>query len=700
MTIPFTITAFFLLMVNAFSQNLDLARQSHPLNPSDTNHTESTYTESELIPAKGYNSLIKQEAWLRSQLERFPSSSSKASPPQRKFGILCHLNPEDLDRPKEAWIELTLNQTENLKLEAIALIPALYHNHSTDSNYGFPKRFKIQGFSLEHPESPITLVDWTTQDFPDPGLSPVIFRAPDSPINRIKITVTEGHPDSDKEFFALDELLVFRNGINIAPPVINLLKCSNSYNIAPYWHRKYLVDNHSHIGKSLAGETTDAAKTLNDFIYYPPKKKNPKNKDTTITIDLGKQYSIGRVELHTAQDPHSHTPSIPLPYIYQLQLLTSIKPDKITSSKNIQRSDQDQVRFHPLQSLSGRYVRLSFTKLPVHNGRPVLALGEIRVIGDNGKNQDMLELNKKVFISPNLAEPLNPTDTSLLVDGSTNGLNITSEKTYIEQLAKRNIVEKAYQKISKQIPIAKAIRSERYWTIVISLAILSLIFFIYLFVKMKKQKQLEMLALQKQIAADLHDDISGNLGTISMISNRINKLTQETKIKDKLREIDHLSQESYISVKEIIWHTDSEIVRLSDLLKQIQRTATSISNDCKLTYEFPNAHDDYEDIEVPVNTRRNIILLVKESLFNCAKYAQANNILIKADITASVFTISMRDDGCGFDFSKGILTNSESGRGLLNMEQRAKLLGADLSIKSALNEGTEIKLKMPLSPSK
>jgi len=56
----------------------------------------------------------------------------------------------------------------------------------------------------------------------------------------------------------------------------------------------------------------------------------------------------------------------------------------------------------------------------------------------------------------------------------------------------------------------------------------------------------------------------------------------------------------------------------------------------------------------------------------------------------------MRDDGCGFDDSNHTSVDSNSGRGLVNMEQRAKLLGANLTINSILTKGTEIKLKMPL----
>ena len=132
---------------------------------------------------------------------------------------------------------------------------------------------------------------------------------------------------------------------------------------------------------------------------------------------------------------------------------------------------------------------------------------------------------------------------------------------------------------------------------------------------------------------------------------------------------------------------------MSGLLSQIKRIARSILSDCRVTYEFP---DQFDDVMVPVIIRRNVMLLVKESLYNSSKYARAQNMLIRALTDKSSLILTMRDDGCGFDNSPDAIANSETGRGLKNMERRAKLLGADLSIDSTPGEGIEILLTIPL----
>jgi len=681
----YTIITLLSLALFSHSQDLELSRESYPLNPKDTQHTENNYKEQNLDPTSGVDSLIKQEKWLRSQLNRFPIPESKSSPPQNKFGFLCPLKSTYESGKNEAWVELTLNKIFDVNLDGIALIPALFHKNKTDSNYGFPKRFKIEAFKLNSPKTPITLVDWTTQDFPDPGLSPVVFSFPNTTVHKIRLIVTKGTNQKDgHDFFALDELMVFRSGVNIAPPLINKLTCSNQSFIPPYWQLQYLVDGLTHLGQPLA-----ASQNTPDFIqYFNPRKTNTQpSKKQIITIDLEQEYSIGRLELYAAHEPNTPIPSIPLPKSYKIELLKSLNPESVSRSYEVTQHDLEKTRLHPLNSINGRYLRLTFKELPIHQGRPVLALGEIRIIGDHGHNQGMLELNKKITLSTKNKNTTSQAST--IIDGFVNGRPITPEKLYLEQLAKRALVEKSHRVIIESLYIAKALRTQRYRTTAITLVALTLIGLFLLMKRNKKQKELEIHNLQKQIAADLHDDISGNLGTISMITNRLHKISDNKLTKDKLREINHLSKESYLSVKEIIWHTDSEIIHLSDLLNKIKRTAQSILSDSNIRYEF---QENFDDREIPVKMRRNIMLLVKESLYNCAKYAQANNMLIKTKITKSDFTLTMRDDGCGFDTSC-----EDSGRGLINMEQRAKLLGANLTIQSKINQGTEIKLNMPLT---
>lgn len=667
------------------AQNLELERKSHPHFPDEKGHQLSVYQEKELIPANSLEALTKQEKWLRKQLDRYPPSESRLSPPQESFGFLCRMNKTASGATSEEWIRAQLNPTDDISIEGIALVPAYYPAHSSDSNYGFPKRFKIEAFSHSDPETPIVIADWTRKDFPDPGLYPVLFSAPNIAVNTVKLTVTKGAVEDNTEFFALDEMMVFRAGNAVVVPVLDNLTCSQGEDISPFWHLHYLMNRTTHLGKYLHTQQDQP-----DFIQHF--KDNQKIKrGVSVTVDLGQIYSLGRFELHAAKDPELPIPAIPLPQQYKIELLKNLRQGAIHYTQSIEDPIHSVRQWHALYSKDARYLRLTFYELPLHQGQPTLALGELRVMGDRGANRVNLALGKTITISGGSATD-SPSST-MLVDGYSRGRKIVPERLYMEQLAKRAIVEKAHLDVLEQLAIASAVRTQRYWTAGIATGILVLFLLILWLLHQRDEKKKAVLAVQQQIAADLHDDISGNLGTISMISNRIHSLVDESLAKQKLREINHLSQESYLSVKEIIWHTDSENTHLAGLFLQIKRVARTILIDCRVTYEFPEV---FNNIIVPVAMRRNVMLLVKESLYNCAKYAEAQNMIIRAGVDDSSLSLSMRDDGCGFDMSGDADPDSESGRGLKNMERRAKLLGADLSIESYPGKGTEIHLTIPL----
>jgi len=672
--------------LTAAEQTLRLERESFPHTPDDVENFTERYTEKSITPAKNVSALEKQLEWLRKELKRFPIAETQTSPPQRRFGYLSANFPNTDEEPIAEWIQLQLHTDLSLKIDGIALIPACYPEFSLEENYGFPRRFKIDVFSAEEPDKAITVVDWTKKDFPDPGLGPVIFDLPSMRVQNIRLTVTKGARNGDSQFFALAELMTFRAGNNIGLPSKSSLTASSTTEAEPFWGLDYLVDRKQHLGTFL-----HTSQSVADFIQYYQQADTQQN-SPQVLIDLGQMQSIGRLELYAATLPGAPVPAIAMPIDYEIEILNDLSKKGAVKSFPIHDTKIQKMRWHPLYSNDGRYIRLTFNELPHYQGRPTLALGEIRVISDDGSSQVNLAKGKTITFknAPVEAEA----NFALLVDGFTNGREIVPEKKYIQQLAKRQLVEKSLLKIENQLIIARATRAQSYWTIGISAAILLLFSLALWLIHLKSVREKAVLEVQQQIAADLHDDISGNLGTISMISNRLQNQSDPTLTQEKLREIKHLAQESFISVKEIIWHTEKDVVHISDLFEQIKRTARSILSDCQVSYHFP---DDFQNSIVPEKTRRNITLLVKETLYNCAKYAKASHMAIHAEISNYQLLVSMKDDGCGFDPSCETNANSQSGRGLSNMERRAKLLGAELTVHSLPGEGTRVTLIAPIN---
>ncbi|MDF7825504.1 ATP-binding protein [Pontiellaceae bacterium B12227] len=637
------------------------------------------------IRTRSVVALEKQLRQLEEQLAQLPSLESRIAPQHEYFGYLSTRHPvSSTNDLMNAWINLTFSGKWTDDVDGMALVPAYYPSFSAEENYGFPKRFRIDVFSHNSPDVPITIVDWTKEDFPDPGLHPVFFSFPEKDVKSVKLTVTKGISEGNFQFFALDELMVFQRGNNVAPPAYQRLTASDSYDAPPYWKLQYLTNRRIHVGNYY-----HTFHQTEDFIQYFDTEAITFN-TPRITIDLGSVRSVGRVEFYPAKIKDVPIPEFGFPLKYQIALLTEQNGQPVTESQIIEKTAPSRMRWHALSSNKGRYLRLSLIDLPRHNGLPVFAMGEIRVMGRQ-QNQINNFATEKNIITKNFPQDT-PADTALLVDGFSNGRKIIMERSFIQQLAERKILEKELAEARHRLVIARATRSSYFWTIGISGGTILLFSLLFWIAYQRAARQRALMNLRQQIAADLHDDISANLGTISMITRRLQQDTSPSLLKQKLTEIGHIAQESFISVKEIIWHMDSDVVYLSEMFEQLEKTAGSILSDCRVECRFPSP----QGIPVPAKIRRNMMLLMKEALYNCAKYAEAKHMLIEAEIQDMILKLSMKDDGIGFDPSCTLVASSDSGRGLSNMERRAKLLGAELEVQSKPDEGTQVTLRIPL----
>jgi len=106
-----------------------------------------------------------------------------------------------------------------------------------------------------------------------------------------------------------------------------------------------------------------------------------------------------------------------------------------------------------------------------------------------------------------------------------------------------------------------------------------------------------------------------------------------------------------------------------------------------------------EENEIPENLKIVIFRIVQEGMNNIAKHSGANHVGITLEKINDFFTLSIEDNGQGFDAAKKTLESGIfQGFGLLNMEERARFSGGDFLIKSLKEKGTIIKVTWPLKP--
>ncbi|MBK6966620.1 MAG: sensor histidine kinase [Bacteroidales bacterium] len=195
---------------------------------------------------------------------------------------------------------------------------------------------------------------------------------------------------------------------------------------------------------------------------------------------------------------------------------------------------------------------------------------------------------------------------------------------------------------------------------------------------------------RQRLSRELHDGIGQ-----SMIAIRLRLAAIETGLPEKLKQ----NYQSVISL------TDSLIDEVRAISNALMPPALAefglmpaIRNLCYNLTET-NGIKTVLDGEIPAQVlgrkaRLYIFRILQESLNNAAKHAEATEITISAKAENHLLSISITDNGKGFDQQSSCVLK---GHGLNNIRERASLLKGEASILSIQGEGTTVKIEIPIN---
>jgi ligand-binding sensor domain-containing protein/signal transduction histidine kinase len=195
--------------------------------------------------------------------------------------------------------------------------------------------------------------------------------------------------------------------------------------------------------------------------------------------------------------------------------------------------------------------------------------------------------------------------------------------------------------------------------------------------------------LRLRLAADLHDEVGSNLSTISLLVRKIQKGgSTAIEAAEDLSAINRISSQTSSSIREIAWFINPENDTLQDLILRMKEVANAMLPGIETRFQSTEEHLTRT---LPPQFRQDIFLLYKELLANIAKHSRASQVEIEISQLDSIWQLSVRDNGIGFD-THTIYT----GNGLKNLRLRTERLGGSLNLSSKLGNGTTAILSVPI----
>jgi signal transduction histidine kinase len=217
-----------------------------------------------------------------------------------------------------------------------------------------------------------------------------------------------------------------------------------------------------------------------------------------------------------------------------------------------------------------------------------------------------------------------------------------------------------------------------------------------------KEERDHLLAKETQvrnsIARDLHDGPTQRLSAVLMNIEFIKKLltAMPERVPDELDTLSDLVGRAITDLRTFLFELRPLGLDTQGLLPTMQRYVARwhdpSGNDTRLRLQAPATVP-----RLSIETEAAVFIIIQEAINNARKHAQTPEIVVYLYVEESYLVASVRDRGKGFNVEAIEATSDERGSlGLTSMKERARLINADLRIRSERGKGTMVELRVPL----
>lgn len=200
---------------------------------------------------------------------------------------------------------------------------------------------------------------------------------------------------------------------------------------------------------------------------------------------------------------------------------------------------------------------------------------------------------------------------------------------------------------------------------------------------------------QNRIAREIHDGIGQMLTGLKFSLESID-LSNHEKSEEKIIYLKKLTEDIIKGVRTATFNLMPPEIKDHGISSSLQRLTKELSKLTGKNILFINKTDFNQRLDSLIEI--NIYRVTQEAINNAIKYADSTHIVVMISHSESLLSVTIDDNGKGFDPSEvGTKKSSESGMGLEFMQERIKYIKGRLFLHSIKGEGTHITLNVPLT---
>jgi len=194
-----------------------------------------------------------------------------------------------------------------------------------------------------------------------------------------------------------------------------------------------------------------------------------------------------------------------------------------------------------------------------------------------------------------------------------------------------------------------------------------------------------------RLARDLHDSVTQSLYSISLLAEAARRhavIGQEPDTAEFIARLGGLAQQALRQMRLLVYELRPRVLDQEGLIGALRHRLESVENRAGIVANVITRGER----PVPAQWQADMYRIAHEALNNALKYAAASAVTVRLDTLDDNILMEISDNGRGFDPNEPY-----TGRGLTMMRERSAQLGGDLTILSAPEVGTTVRLILPSS---
>ncbi len=216
---------------------------------------------------------------------------------------------------------------------------------------------------------------------------------------------------------------------------------------------------------------------------------------------------------------------------------------------------------------------------------------------------------------------------------------------------------------------------------------------------MQSQNELGLLKERNRLARELHDTVKQQtFATLMQVRTARNILEkdpagdgQSTGAVQHLQEAEEMIKTSQQELGRMITELRPAALDGSGLPEALRQYVKAWTQHAQIPAEFQVENER----ALPLPVEEAILRVAQEALANSSRHSQASQVQISLDYEPCAVRLVVADNGVGFDPH----TIPPQSFGLRSMRERVTALGGQITIDSAKDRGTTLRIMIPVLPS-